>query len=106
MALKFKEYITKENLEEFTNYKVSKIKLAKDHVYVQFFIEGMENGPEFEVNDYSFIGINSYSSYSWSEKWKSFMLRKIKPQYRGLYVDEYDTYADSLTISWANADID
>ena len=104
MSLNYKEYITKENIEKFSNRSVSEIKFFETYVYVKFnkIFEG--SSLEFNIDDYGFKDVNSFSDEDYSKKWQKFMLRSLPAKLRDKYIDDFNKHLDSLRITWEDID--
>ena len=106
MSLEFREFITKENVEEFVLSYASEFTEKEDYFYVKFYNQYMGPSPEFQVTDFTFKGINSYHSFDLSDKWRTHMLRTINPSLRKEYIKKFNEHLDNSKLSDANADLD
>ena len=80
--------LTETDLEEFVNESCAELRIHqapninKQSSYIRYNICSYGPSPEFQFDDYNFVGINSYSSYNYSKAWRKFMFVKFGEKYQ------------------------
>lgn len=87
----FNNFVTRLNekdFEDFVNEKCDELRIHKapnvnkQSSYVRYNICSYGPSPEFKFDDFHFVGINSYSSYNYSNAWRKFMFAKFGEEYQ------------------------
>ena len=95
MSMEYQEYINTETIEKFTQEGVCNIKFTSKYVYVMLYPAGMGPCPEFHVDDFTFKGINSYSSQDFSNAWRNFFAKELPKEIRTEYVKTFNQMLDN-----------
>ena len=69
------------DFEKFICETCAEIKFEENSVYIRLLAYDKEKCPEFYVDDFSFKGINDYSSYSLTTAWRKFLHEMFGNEY-------------------------
>lgn len=90
---------TKNNIEEFLKHPISEFKKDKDTTYVKVSVDFYGPAPEFIYDDFTFKGINSYSSYDYSACWRNYVVKQLPETNKTAYVQEFNTSLDNQKLT-------